>query len=244
MILSDTTLCAIVRDEAMNPAGGIIDFVDSTVPYVEQAVIVDTGSIDDTREMLEQLASEYDNLTIVDTKFTDYASARNLSLQHAKTKKVLILDADERLMVQDFQKLIIMMNKLPAAGYNFQIRHVSTDYEMPGIVHNPRLYRLNPRKKGYFGKVYYVNDRKRMYEWLYMKSEWGERRVAFEQELTTDSGIVIKHFLPSDQGQEWKNTSWYNLLEDQGENENIPAPAQQAHFAEWKKYNPRRELYR
>ena len=49
-VLPNTSLCAIVRDEMMNPAGGIADFVDSTVPFVEQAVIVDTGSLDGTRQ--------------------------------------------------------------------------------------------------------------------------------------------------------------------------------------------------
>nr|MBP7708770.1 hypothetical protein [Candidatus Pacearchaeota archaeon] len=52
-ILPDTSLCAIVRDEIINPAqlpgkSGIRSFVESHVPYVEQAVIVDTGSVDGT----------------------------------------------------------------------------------------------------------------------------------------------------------------------------------------------------
>ena len=33
IVLPDTSLCAIVRDEKMNPAGGVVDFVDSTMPF-------------------------------------------------------------------------------------------------------------------------------------------------------------------------------------------------------------------
>lgn len=54
LVLPNTSLCSIVRDELMNPAGGIKDFMECIVPYVERAVIVDTGSLDGTREVLEE----------------------------------------------------------------------------------------------------------------------------------------------------------------------------------------------
>lgn len=86
VILSDCALCAIVRDEKMNPAGGIKKFVDSHVPFVEEAVIVDTGSIDGTREILEELESQYPNLKVHDIKFKGFADARNYSLDYAHCK--------------------------------------------------------------------------------------------------------------------------------------------------------------
>ena len=77
IILPDTSICAIVRDEIMNAAKGIVDFVESTVPFVEEAVIVDTGSKDGTREALEELSAVYPNLRVLDRPFDDYASSRN-----------------------------------------------------------------------------------------------------------------------------------------------------------------------
>ena len=46
IVIPDTSLCAIVRDEITNSAGGIIDFIDTTIPYLESAIVVDTGSVD------------------------------------------------------------------------------------------------------------------------------------------------------------------------------------------------------
>lgn len=36
VVLKDISLCAIIRDEMMNPAGGITRFVNSHVPFVEE----------------------------------------------------------------------------------------------------------------------------------------------------------------------------------------------------------------
>ena len=87
VVISDTALCAIVRDEMINPAGGIVDFVDSTVPFVEQAVILDTGSVDGTKEALEELNSKYPNLTVAHDKFRGYAQSRNQALGLVETKR-------------------------------------------------------------------------------------------------------------------------------------------------------------
>ena len=97
IILEDVSLCAIVRDEKMNPAGGIQRFIESHVPFVEEAVIVDTGSKDGTREILEELESRYSNLRIFDHPFDGYGPSRNYSLEKANCKYVLVLDADELL---------------------------------------------------------------------------------------------------------------------------------------------------
>ncbi|MDO8656691.1 MAG: glycosyltransferase, partial [Nanoarchaeota archaeon] len=165
--LPDTSLCAIVRDEAMNPAGGIIDFVDSTLPFVEQAVIVDTGSVDGTREMLEQLESEYRNLTIVDAPFTDYASARNVSLKYAKTKIALVLDADERLNRTDFKKLSATMYATPRWGYNLKIKDIFPNGEKEGGIHNPRLFYLHLP----WGKAEYKNRFGKQLEHLHVAAK-------------------------------------------------------------------------
>ncbi len=116
-LLRDVSLVAIVRDEMMNPAGGIVDFVDSTVLYVEEAVIVDTGSKDGTWETLQELGKRHDNLRIFQDsdafRKEGYAGARNLSLQHASKRMALVLDADERLTAADFGELqrIVEVNR-------------------------------------------------------------------------------------------------------------------------------------
>ncbi len=67
-ILPETSLCAIVRAEMMNPSGGIVNFLESTVPFVEEAIIVDTESIDGTRDALEKFKRKFSNLRVYITK--------------------------------------------------------------------------------------------------------------------------------------------------------------------------------
>ncbi len=250
MILPDTTLCAIVRDEAMNPAGGIVDFVDSTVPFVEEAVIVDTGSVDGTREMLEQLESEYHNLTVVDATFIDYASARNVSLKYAKTKRALVLDADERLTRKDFRDLKKIVERENFIGYNFQIANVYPNEERGmGGLHNPRLFTIEPRNRRYTGRAYYCNTNGKKGEWLYIdsapsrdKTKTIVRMDSFEYSDHID--IAVKHFFASLSGAHNKWEYWYSRVIDNRKLLRVPPPSQQLRFDSWKQYNPRRELYR
>ncbi len=92
----------IVRDEENNPAGGIERNLKVILPHVKKAVIVDTGSIDNTREILEVLKKDYPHLEVYDRKFDDFTSSRNYSLSKVRTRKILILDADELLTSEDF----------------------------------------------------------------------------------------------------------------------------------------------
>lgn len=131
-ILPDTCLCAIVRDEMQNPAGGIADFVHWHAPFVEQAVIVDTGSRDGTREELERLQNQYPNLHVFDHKFNGYADARNVSLEKARELKIgraLVLDADERLFPDDFK--LIASEAVGEQFYYFKFNHMDPDFPYP-----------------------------------------------------------------------------------------------------------------
>ena len=103
--LPDTSLCAIVRDEIVNPEGGIVDFGDSTVPFVEKAVILDTGSVDGTYETLLGLSELYPHLHVFQHGFEGYGPSRNRALKKIDTELVLVLDADERLTEDDFRTL-------------------------------------------------------------------------------------------------------------------------------------------
>lgn len=77
IVLPDVSLAAIVRDEMMNPAGGVEDFIRSTVPYVREAIVVDTGSLDGTREKLEELQAEFLQLKVYDHDFRGFADIQD-----------------------------------------------------------------------------------------------------------------------------------------------------------------------
>ena len=83
------TLCMIVRDEADELA----DCLASAKPAVDEIVIADTGSTDNSRE----IARAFGAVVVESPWREDFAEARNAALRRAHGNWVLALDADERL---------------------------------------------------------------------------------------------------------------------------------------------------
>jgi len=83
------SLCLIVRDEEELLPGCL----SSAASFVDEVVVVDTGSTDGSREV-----AEHHGALVASHPWTDdFAAARNASLELARGDFVLILDADERL---------------------------------------------------------------------------------------------------------------------------------------------------
>jgi len=165
-VLPCTSLCAIVRDEMINPAGGIISFIDTTVPHVEQAIIVDTGSVDGTLDVLKDMQLKYPHLFVYSHPFKDFASSRNWALDKVKTKNVLILDADERISEENYLGLRNTMIEDPRKGYNLKIINYYNDGSSKKFdsANNPRIFELSK-------KIIYVNMGDNRYEVPYL-TEW------------------------------------------------------------------------
>jgi len=90
-------LCMIVKNEQEN----IDRCLSSVAKYIDQFVIVDTGSTDKTIEIVEQYTSNIYHFDWCD----DFAKARNFSLRLAKTNWILVLDADECLAEKDIKHI-------------------------------------------------------------------------------------------------------------------------------------------
>lgn len=83
------TLSMIVKNESEN----LPDCLKSVEAVVDEIVVTDTGSTDDTVKIAEQFGAKVYNYKWSD----DFAAARNESLKHCRGKWVLYLDADEQL---------------------------------------------------------------------------------------------------------------------------------------------------
>ncbi|MGQ9865191.1 MAG: glycosyltransferase [Pseudanabaenaceae cyanobacterium] len=83
-------LCMIVRDEAQRLA----QCIESARPLVQEIVVVDTGSTDDTPSLAGRLGARVYPFAWQD----DFAAARNFALQQVQSDWVLVLDGDERLL--------------------------------------------------------------------------------------------------------------------------------------------------
>jgi glycosyltransferase involved in cell wall biosynthesis len=87
------SLCMILKDEAFF----LQRCLDATRDYVDEIVLVDTGSRDDTRDIGMQYADKVYDFEWID----DFAAARNYSLEQACGDWILVLDADELITAED-----------------------------------------------------------------------------------------------------------------------------------------------
>lgn len=85
--MTTISLCMIVKDEEKV----LSRCLESISPYVNEIIIVDTGSKDNTIEIAKTF-----NCRIFEYKWDDdFSSARNFSISQASGEYILILDADE-----------------------------------------------------------------------------------------------------------------------------------------------------
>jgi len=91
------SLCMIVKDEAKN----LKDCIHSVKRVVDEVVVVDTGSTDQTKEIANELGAKVYDFTWCD----DFSAARNESIRHATGDYILWLDADDRVDESEVEKI-------------------------------------------------------------------------------------------------------------------------------------------
>lgn len=109
------TVCMIVKNEEFS----LGKCLDSIKPFVEEIVIVDTGSTDRTIE----IAQRYTDLIYHFDWINDFSAARNESLKYATGKWILILDADDHMEAKD---ILALRERL-----SYEIPKPDTAYQVP-----------------------------------------------------------------------------------------------------------------
>lgn len=100
------SLCMIVKNEE----GVIKRCLDCVKDIVDEMIIVDTGSVDHTKEIVSQYTKNIYDFEWID----DFSKARNYSFSKAKCDYILWLDADDILEVkyqEELKKLKENLNK-------------------------------------------------------------------------------------------------------------------------------------
>ncbi len=134
------SLCMIVKNEEET----LPRCLASAAPYVDEIVVVDTGSNDRTVEIAESFGAKVRHFEWVD----DFAAARNESLRHATGEWVLQLDADERLNLLGCSTGLREAAGAPGVdAYAVMIRchhGVKSSNACYGVNHNYRFFRRIP----------------------------------------------------------------------------------------------------
>ena len=131
------SLCMIVRDEEeMLPAT-----LSAVAPFVDQMVVVDTGSTDRTREIAREAGAE-----VHEFEWTgSFSDARNESLRHATGDWILWLDADEQLVAEDGPQLRELARRTWVEGYHVLETHFLGSGNDGTATHTPmRMFRRRP----------------------------------------------------------------------------------------------------
>ena len=91
------TLCLIVKNEQDN----LRKCLESAINFVDEIVVVDTGSEDTTKKIAAEFTDKIYDFSWCD----DFSSARNFSISKATNEWILILDADEIIVRFSFSQI-------------------------------------------------------------------------------------------------------------------------------------------
>ncbi|GAB6137357.1 glycosyltransferase family 2 protein [Halanaerobaculum tunisiense] len=94
-----------------NEEENIADCLES-VSWVDELVVVDSYSQDDTLELAREYTSD-----IYQREFDDFASQRNFGLDQLESDWVLVVDADERVTSELQQEVLDKLSNPQAKGY-------------------------------------------------------------------------------------------------------------------------------
>ncbi len=97
------TLCMIVKNEAHN----LEECIKALTGVLDEIIVVDTGSKDQTREVAKSLGAKVFDFPWCD----DFAAARNEFIRHATGDYILWLDADDRIDEQNVKKIELLKNE-------------------------------------------------------------------------------------------------------------------------------------
>jgi tetratricopeptide (TPR) repeat protein len=107
------SLCVIVKNEE--------EFIgaclDSARPFVDELVVVDTGSTDKTVEIAREHGARVEFFEWCD----DFAAARNYAIEHATSDWILMLDADEQLEPESGPLLRPYADQLPSGALAYAV---------------------------------------------------------------------------------------------------------------------------
>lgn len=103
------SLCMIVKNEERYLQGCLA----GAKPFVDEIIIVDTGSTDRTVE----IAKAFGARLFHEEWRNDFATARNASLRHATGDWILVLDADERLPADSGKLMRRLLDAPDVAAY-------------------------------------------------------------------------------------------------------------------------------
>jgi len=143
--MTTISLCMIVKNEE----NYLQNCLASVKDVVDEFIIVDTGSTDNTKEIAEKFGAKVIDFTWQD----DFSTARNYSLEHATKDWILWLDADETLEKIDIDNLKERLTTTEKIAFEIEIHNLTFQDKTPFVHKSIRLFK-NHSNIAFINKVH------------------------------------------------------------------------------------------
>jgi glycosyltransferase involved in cell wall biosynthesis len=140
---------------AKNEEKWIGECLEHLKPLVTELIVVDTGSQDRTMEIAREKGARVSQIKWEN----DFSKARNVSLEKATQRWILIIDPDERISPRDFDKIKALTEKKDVMGFTFRTRNYSRNTLASGYRPCSKEY---PEEKDYPG--YFESPKVRLFQ--------------------------------------------------------------------------------
>ena len=131
MAKADISLCMITKNEEKY----LEQCLDSVKDLVDEIIIVDTGSTDQTKEIAKKF-----NAKVYDFKWIDdFSAARNESLKHAAKDWILALDADEFLDEEGLNTIKELVKNKETDAFLLLQKNYTNDTSIAGFVNEEHI---------------------------------------------------------------------------------------------------------
>jgi tetratricopeptide (TPR) repeat protein len=214
MATSLLSFCLIAKNEAES----LPRCLTSVAPYVDELIVVDTGSTDGTREIAESFHAKVFNFKWID----DFAAAKNYAIAQANSPWILMLDADEELIVTAPSWRDNLLSPADLLAYLMPLREDSEPNTTSPVM-TLRLFQAHPelRYRGRYHESLYFQGgviEAHQLELLYgveirhygyapnILSKKSERRIPILEKIRAEEGLPLTLL--------WTLTGMYECLAD------------------------------
>ena len=139
--MATISLCMIVKNEEKTLA----TCLDSIHELVDEIIIADTGSTDNTKEIAKKFTSKIYDFTWIE----DFSEARNFSFSKASEDYILWLDADDVLLKEDQSKFKRLKDELKNEFDAVSMPYLLSFDENNQVTHSVRRNRLVKRMQSF-----------------------------------------------------------------------------------------------
>ena len=129
-----------------NEARNIEDCIVSLKPVVDEILVVDSFSSDETVQICNQLGAR-----VVQNEFQGHIEQKNFAIENAENDVILSLDADERLSEDMSKSVLLVKNEWKNSAYSFNRLNNYCGKWLRHSWYPDRKLRLWDRRKGKWG---------------------------------------------------------------------------------------------